>query len=169
MRSFLAVRAEDYVQHVSPEPFVGLPREELERLYGAIPVLALAQPDPAGLPLTAYAACHHNYSWLTGPGSLGKRVTLQATGEPPIFLDEALHALARPQLEATGLPEGPSEWRCAGLLHVDQQLALVYVVRMRQRWDAALSSRVLGNTELRFARANFDAFSQPLIDHLHAL
>lgn len=164
MPSFLAVRAEEYVQHVSPAPFIGLPREELERLYGAIPVLALDQLDPTCVPLTAYAVIHYNYSWLTGERSLGQGVALTATGQPPVFLDEALHRLARQQLEAAGLPNAPCEWRCAGLLHDETQLALVYVVRLRQRPDAATS----GNTELRFARARFDAFSQLLIDHLHA-
>jgi hypothetical protein len=169
MPSFLAVRTQDYVREVSPEPFIGLPREELERLYGAVSVLALDDADSACLPLTAYAAIHYNYSWLTGldgAGSLGKRVALQASDETPVFLDEVLHALARQQLEAAGLPAGPCEWRCAGLLRDDAQLALIYVVRLRQRGDAR---RVLGNTELRFARASFDAFSQRLIDHLHAL
>jgi hypothetical protein len=171
MPSFLAVQREEYLQHVSPEPFIGLPREELERLHGAIPVLALEQPDSLCLPLTAYAAVHHNYTWLTGldgAGSLGKRVALPATGEPPVFLDEPLHKLARQQLEAAALPAEPSEWRCAGLLRDDTQVALVYVVRLRQRPNAAPNSNVLGNTELRFGRADFDAFSQLLIDNLHA-
>lgn len=172
MPSFLAIRAEDYVQQVSPEPFIGLPREELERLHGAIPVLALPEPDPACLPLTAYAAIHYNYNWLTGldgPGTLGKSVKLHAQGDPPAFLDQALHALARPQLQAAGLPHTPSEWRCAGLLRDAHQLALIYIIRLHQRHEAPASTPVRGNTELQFQRASFNAFSQHLIDHLHAL
>ncbi|HET8938923.1 MAG TPA: hypothetical protein VFN67_36015 [Polyangiales bacterium] len=172
MPSFLAVRHDEYLQHVSPEPFIGLPHEELERLHGAIPVLALDQPDALRLPLTAYAAIHYNYNWLMGldgAGSLGKRVALPAIADPPAFLDEALHKLARQQLEAADLPTAPCEWRCAGLARDDSQVALVYVVRLRQRPDTAPSSSLMGNTELRFGRATFDAFSQLVIDYLHAL
>jgi hypothetical protein len=168
MPSFLAVRTADYLREVSAEPFIGLPREELERLHGAIPVLALDHTDPTCLPLTAYAALHYNYNWLTGldgTSTLGKRVALQATGEPPLFLDDALHQLARLQLEAADLPVAPSEWRCAGLARDDTQLAVVYVVRLHQR----AAGHVRGNTELRFERAKYDAISQLLIDNLHAL
>jgi hypothetical protein len=171
----LAVRTEDYVQQVSPLPFVGLPREELERLYGAIEVLAPDRPDASCVQLAAYAVIHYNYAWLTGldgPGTLGKRVTLHASGEPPLFLDDALHALARAELEAAGLPNAPSEWRCAGLIHHDEQLALVYVVRLRQRWvesAAAPDLRVVSNGELQTERKTFDGFGQHLIRNLPAL
>jgi hypothetical protein len=169
----LAVRTEDYVQQVSPLPFVGLPREEIERLHGAIDVLALDRPDTTCLQLSAYAVIHYNYAWLTGldgPGTLGKRVSLHASGELPLFLGDALHSLARAEIEVAGLPRAPSDWRCAGLIHHEHQLALVYVVRLRQRWaehDAAL--RVVSNGELQTERRSFDSFGQLLIKNLPAL
>ena len=167
-KAVLAVRAQDYLDYVGTDAFMGLPREEIERLHDIIPVRALEQPQQQDLPLAAYAAFHHNYAWLTGlggPGTLGKHATLHAEGTAPSFLDDKLHALARRQLEQQGLPEAPSEWRLAGLLNHGGQLSLVYVVRLRQRWD---SSEVRGNTELRFGRASYDAPSQLIIDHLHA-
>jgi hypothetical protein len=170
MPSILAVRAQEYVQQVSALPFVGLPREELERLHGAVAVLALERLDAGCLPLTAYAAIHYNYAWLTGldgPGTFGKRVPLYAAGEPPVFLDEALDVLARGQLQAAGLPSAPCDWRCAGVVREQGQLALVYVVRLRQRWVGSELTR--GNGELQFGRAGFDALGQRLIENLHAL
>jgi hypothetical protein len=171
----LAVRTEHYVQQVSPLPFIGLPREEIERLHGAVEVLALDRVDTNHLPLSAYAAVHYNYAWLTGldgPNTLGKRVPLYATGEPPLFLDDALHALARNELEAAGMPSAvPCDWRCAGLLHHDGVLALVYIVRLRQRWAESTDKnlRVVSNGELQTERKSFDAFGQLLIRNLPAL
>jgi len=167
----LAVRRSDYVQQVTPLPFIGLPREEIERLHGVIEVLASGATDGDLLPLTAYAAIHYNYAWLTGlggPRTLGKRVSLHAAGEPPLFLDDELLSQARRELEASGLPDAPCDWRCAGLIHHEAQLALVFIVRLRQRWTEP-NLRVANNTELQFGRARFDAFGQLLIDNLPAL
>jgi hypothetical protein len=176
--SVLVVRAQEYLDYVGSEPFIGLPREEIERLHDAIPVLALARADVdehSHLPLAAYAALHHNYAWITGldgPGTLGKRVDLRADGPTPTFLDDALHALARHQLQGAGLPSSPCEWRLAGLLNHARQLSLVYVVRLHQRWGSADNGesqlQIRGNSGLRFARAHYDAPSQLIIDHLHA-
>jgi hypothetical protein len=171
----LAVRTEEYVQQVTPLPFMGLPREEIDRLHGAIEVLALDRADADALPLTAYAVMHYNYAWLTGldgQGTLGKRVQLTAAGAPPLFLDDALLERARQELEASGLPDAPCDWRCAGLIHNEAQLALVFVVRLRQRWierPDAPSLRIKGNGELQFGQARYDAFGQLLIDNLPAL
>ncbi|HTU60719.1 MAG TPA: hypothetical protein VMF89_19840, partial [Polyangiales bacterium] len=106
----LAVRTAEYVKQVTPLPFIGLPREEIDRLHGAIEVVASHGAEPELLPLTAYAAIHYNYAWLTGldgPGTLGKRVPLPAAGEPPLFLDDTLLAQARRELESAGLPDAP--------------------------------------------------------------
>ena len=43
--SVLAVRAQEYLDYVGREPFIGLPREEIERLHDAMPVLALERAD----------------------------------------------------------------------------------------------------------------------------
>lgn len=173
----LAVRADDYVQHVSPLPFIGLPREEIDRLHGAVELFAVEGAEAGLLPLAAYAAIHYNYSWFTGldgPGSLGKLVPLYAAGEPPLFLDDALLALGRHELEAAGLPRAPCDWRCAGLIHHQGRLALVFIVRLRQRWvdnteGSAAILRVVNNGELLFERASYDAFGQLLIQNLPAL
>ena len=174
-KAILAVRTEEYVQQVTPLPFIGLPREEIDRLHGAIEVLVLDRADAGALPLSAYAVMHYNYAWLTGldgPGTLGKRVQLRAAGQAPLFLDDALLTLARNELESAGLPDAPCDWRCAGVIHHEAQLALVFVVRLRQRWVEhvdAPSLRVQGNGELQFGRARYDAFGQLLIDNLPAL
>lgn len=172
--AILAVRTEDYVQQVTPLPFIGLPREEIDRLHGAIELLALERPDADVLPLAAYAAIHYNYAWLTGldgTATLGMRVPLHVAGDPPLFLDEALQALGRAQLEAAGLPNAPSDWRCAGLIHHADQLVLVYIVRLRQRWvgEEGSNLRVVNNGELLLERARYDALGQLLIENMPAL
>lgn len=173
-KPMLAVRTADYLQQVTPLPFVGLPREEIERLYGAVEVLALDRTDPACSTLAAYAVVHYNYAWLVGldgAGSFGKLLPLPAANEAPLFLDDALHMLARSALEPA-LPAAHCDWRCAGLIHHAGQLALVYVVRLRQRWNesaAAPALRVISNGELQTERARFDPFGQFLIANLAAL
>lgn len=173
--SVLAVLAQEYLDNVGREPFIGLPREEIERLQDVISVEALdrAQLDSqTHLALAAYAAFHHNYAWITGldgPATLGKQVELTSDGAAPVFLGDALHALARRELERTRIPQLPCEWRLAGLLRQPGQLSLVYVVRLHQRYDVGSSQlQVRGNNELRFSRDEYDAPSQLIIDHLHA-
>jgi hypothetical protein len=170
MANILAVRAHDYAQQVSPLPFIGLPREELERLLGAVEVLSLAKPEPGYLPLTAYAALHYNYRWLAeldGPGSLGKQVPLHTTAEPPLFLDDKLHNLARTTLAAAGLPDVPCDWRCAGIAQHADTLALVYVVRLRQRWEQQ-TLRVISSGELQTDSAAMDPIAQLISQNLSA-
>jgi hypothetical protein len=170
----LAVCAQEYLDNVGREPFIGLPREEIERLHGVISVHCLdrAQLDSSHLALTAYAAFHHNYAWvigLDGPSTLGKQVELTAESPTPEFLGDALHALARRALERSDIPRWPCEWRLAGLMNQRGQLSLVYVVRLHQRFAPSSSQlHVRGNNELRLSRDAYDAPSQLIIDHLHA-
>jgi hypothetical protein len=163
MSAFLAVRSDDYVREVSPLPFIGLPREELERLRGVIEVFSTEHVEPKQLCLTAYAAVHYNYAWLSKGRSLGAHVPLVAAGAAPGFLDHKLDMVAKQALQATTI-QAPADWRCAGLLNHAGQLALVYIVRLHQR----PAQRTQGNTELQLSRADFDAPSQLLIDNLHA-
>lgn len=84
----LAVRAEAYVQQVGARPFIGLPKEEIDRLHGSIEVLVLdraaAMLDATYLPIQTYSAIHYNYSWLTfvrEPKSLGIGDVVRTEGE----------------------------------------------------------------------------------------
>lgn len=176
----LAVRAEEYTEQVGARPFIGLPEEELERLHATVEVLVLdraqATHDPAYLPLRTFTAIHYNYSWLTfvrSPKSLGIGAWIEAaSGDPPAFLDHAFESVARREIENAVVLQAPCEWRLAGLIH-DGQLGLVYVARLRQRAVEARDPardrlRFYGNGELSFDRAAFDAWSQLLIDNLHA-
>jgi hypothetical protein len=164
----LVVRASDYLREVGAAPFIGLPREEIERLHGAVEVLSVSRDQTAAdagfMPLVAFVVTHHNYTWLTQPGaprSLGVRAQLATSSEPPLFLDPELKALAVDQVD--------QGCRLAGLVR-GEELGLVYVVRRRERWpEAADRSRLLGNGDLRSERAAFDPWSQLLIDNLSAL
>ena len=129
-------------------------------------VTAIEPPAPGYLALAAYSVVHYNYAWRTGlggPGTLGKLVPLLAAGGPPLFLDDAMHAVARNALDG-GLPGAPADWRCAGLIQHDGQLALVYVVRLRERAEELVSSG-----ELLTERLGFDPLGQVLIANLAAL
>jgi hypothetical protein len=169
------IRTQDYLEQVGDQPFIGLPREEIDRLYGAIAVLRLdrvsASRDDTYLPLVTFSALHYNYAWVTRPHMLGMPAAIPADGEAPVFLDAAYDVFARRELERLFvLP--PCELRLAGLLRADQ-LGLVYIARLRQRdiesRETNAAIRVRGNNELGFARAEFEPWSQLLIDNLHAL
>lgn len=175
----LAVRAEEYLQQVGAPPFIGLPKEEIERLHASVEVLVLdratATLDATYLPIRTYSAIHYNYSWLTfvrGPKSLGIGDVVRAEAEAPAFLDRALEAIARREVERAVELQAPCEWRLAGLIR-DGQLGLVYVGRLRQRAVAARNPardrlQFCGNGELLFDRASFEPWSQLLIDNLQA-
>ncbi len=174
----LAVRASDYMEHFDDARFLGLPREELERLHDSIEVLSIerreAEANLTYLPLHVLVALHYNYAWLTFgrvPRSLGIASALAGADEPPPFLDAAFQRLAGTAVEKR-LTLPACEWRLAGLLH-DEQLALVYVARLRQPWRGAnqlddAPIQICGNGELQLSRAEFDPWSQRLIDNLHA-
>jgi hypothetical protein len=175
----LAVRAEDYVREVGEQPFIALPGEEIERLYGTLEVLRLENADPAYLPLATFTAIHYNYSWLTvlrEQRSLGIGAAIQPEREaPPLpFLDHAFEQFARREVGSAIVLDDSWQWRMAGLINDGRQLSLVYIVRLRQRelepraLDRA-SIRFSGNGELHFARAEFEPWSQLLIENLHAL
>jgi hypothetical protein len=168
----LVVRAEEYVQQVGSRAFVGLPREEAERLHGCVEVLAIdrgrAAAEPSFLPLLTFTAIHYNYSWLTfeaGPRSLGIRAPLYADGEAPSFLDDALQASAQRAVESAIALGEPCQWRLAGLIQQDA-LGLVYVARLPRRIESTLRSS--GHGELSMEREQFEPWSRLLIDNLHA-
>lgn len=169
------VRAEDYVREVGERPFIGLPREEIDRLYGAIEVLHAE--EEGCLRLATFSAIHFNYAWLTYPReqqTLGITAPIPREGETPVFLDRAFEQFARRAVASAVVLDEAWQWRMAGLINDGQQLGLVYIVRLRQRElePRALeraSLRFSGNGELRFARAEFEPWSQLLIDNLDAL
>lgn len=174
-----AVRADEYMQRLGTRPFIGLPREEIERLHATLDVLTIdrdaAANDAAYLTLSVYTAIHYNYSWLVHQlerPSLGIREPIDAGGEPPPFLDQAFERFARRAVQDVVTVSDACQWRLAGLVH-DQELALVYVVRLPQRTiqlreGGGVSLRFCGNGELITERSAFDPRSQLLIDNLHA-
>ena len=139
----LAVRANEYLERVGSARFVALPREEIDRLYGSVELHLLAGgrhgvDERAGyLPLVTFSAAHYNYTWLTyrrAPRSLGVSGVILAEGDPSPFLGESLQSSARREMERAEVLSVPAEWRLAGLINDGQQLGLVYVAKLRQRW-----------------------------------
>ena len=78
--TILAVRTEDLRNVMGGKHFLALPQEEIDRHFASIEVFEVERKavdiDPALKQLVAFAALHHNYSWLTyrslaTPGALG--------------------------------------------------------------------------------------------------
>ena len=178
---WLAVLADEYRRQVGLQRFMGLPREEIERLHASVEVRALAPNEQnvgsAYLPLATYTAFHYNYTWITfrrEQRSLGIGGPVRVNGEVPLFLDETFERAARAEVEKAKLLGAPADWRLAGLIHAEDRLGLVYIARLRQRWSAEhnLGAEPLvccRNGELLTERPNFDAWSQILIDNLASL
>lgn len=180
-KRILAVRTADYLEEVGTSPYIGLPREEIERLYGSVEVHsltpdALVQESSSYLALTTYTAVHYNYSWLTferAERSLGLSAAVLGESDPPIFLDASFEHVARRSLDDAKILSGSVDWRLAGLIR-GEQLGLVYIARLRQHWSPEQNrSRdrldTCNNGELKIERRRFDAWSQLLIDNLPSL
>ena len=177
----LAVREDEYLEHVGLQRFVALPREEIERLFGSLELHVLgrdASNQSSGhLPLVTYTAAHYNYTWLTyqrAQRSLGVSGFVLADGEPLLFLDESLQLSARREMERVEVLSAPAEWRLAGLINDDQRLGLVYIAKLSQRWSpeqnrSAGRVECCNNGELLTERRQFEPWSQLLIDHLPSL
>jgi hypothetical protein len=177
----VAVRAGEYLQRVGSQRFVALPREEIERLYGSVelhvPGRDALDESSGYLPLVTYTAAHYNYTWLTyqrAQRSLAVSGFVLADGEPPLFLDESLLWSARREMERARALSAPVEWRLAGLINDGQQLGLVYIAKLRQRWSpeqnrSAVRVQCCNNGELRMERRQFEPWSQLLIDNVSSL
>jgi hypothetical protein len=191
----LTVRRDELRDLLRSPGFVGLPREEAERLHGALELHALEESDArvatTHARLVTFTAIHYNYAWFSyeqrtsgdaeagfGVRWLGLCDVLAASDDLPLFLDERIQAAAQATLLRRVHIDGGSHVRLAGVLPVgldaDACLALVYVARLRQPGvepqDPSLHAvRWFGHEDLRQQRAAFEARSQALIDHLHAL
>lgn len=179
----MAVRKSEFRPLVRQVPFVALPREEIERLYAALEVLAVDEAtlrhESEFLPLHSHVAVHHNYWWLTfrhdHERTLLLSTVLSPDGSAPLFLGEQFVALARRQVgERLGI--GCSfEVRLAGILQEPAggpssppQVGLLSIARLTER-PRKHGAECCGNGELRLARSGFDPSSQVVIDHLAAL
>ncbi len=178
---FLAVRTAEFLEQVGDQRYVGLPREEIERLHASVEFHALTaddlnREDSPYLALMTFTAVHYNYTWITherAERTLGVSAPVSIDGEIPLFLDESLELSARSALEDARVVSAPVDWRLAGLIQ-DGKLGLVYIARLRQHWSAdqnRSAGRVLScnNGELQTQRRQFDTWSRVLIDNLPSL
>ena len=181
--AIMAVRSTEFQALVRGVPFVALPREEIDRLHGAIEVLAVGQDalgrDSELLPLHSYIAIHHNYSWLTFRRRDDRRTlllsaVLSTDGPAALFLGEEVVVSVRREVEHRLALNAACEVRLAGILQEtgDPQspprVGLLSIARLASRPPGYEGERC-GNVELRQARSQFDSFSQVVIDHLEAL
>jgi hypothetical protein len=183
LTAILAVRSTEFQALVRGVPFVALPREEIDRLHGAIEVLAVDH-DTLGreadlLALDSYIAIHHNYSWLTFPRRDGRRTlllsaVLSTDGPAPLFLGEEFVVSAGREVERRLALNAACEVRLAGILQEtggtrpSPRVGLLSIARLSGRLPGYEGERC-GNVELRQARSQFDSCSQVVIDHLEAL
>ena len=178
----MAVRRTEFQALVRRVPFVALPREEIERLYAALEVLAVDQAmlrhESALMALHSHVAIHHNYSWLAFRRDRERTLLLSSVvwaDEPtPLFLGEPFVVAARRQVEERLLLDVRCDVRLAGILQettdtsAPPRLGLLSIARLTERVRVS-GAECCGNVELRHARSEFDASSQVVIDHLAAL
>jgi len=179
----LALRTADLEATLSFERFAGLPREEVERLEGSIELLALDEAAVrAGqqLPIFLLVAMHHNYRWLvhTRPlRSLHVTAPLLAGAAPQLgFLDAGMAQAACDLVDGLVPARRDYDLRCAGLVRGPEAagLAVLYLARLNRRVEDCLAPglaqiALAGNGDLLLERAEFNATSRVLIDHLAAL
>jgi len=179
----LVVRADEARRQLgNSQRFLGLPEEEIQRLFASIEVHAMdregAARDPSCLQLVTYTAIHFNHLWVTclrGPRrSMGIRAHLQADHQSHLFLDDHPKLAARREAEQA-IPHQACDLRLAGLIQEEAggDLGLVYVAKLRQAVPltelAVPEARLGGHGDLQRERDQFEIWSQILIDNLHAL
>jgi hypothetical protein len=182
LAAIVAVRRTEFQRLVRAVPFLALPREEIDRLYAALEVLAVNEEtlrhDAELVALHSCIAIHHNYSWLTFRRDTRRTLLLSAAlvaeGPPPLFLDQQFVASARRQVEERVPFTRGCDVRIAGILQDTAdtlsvpRVGLLSIARLPDRTAAHAVERY-GNVELHHARSEFDASSQVVIDHLAAL
>jgi len=178
----LVVRADEARRQLGLQRFLGLPEEEIQRLYASIEVHVMAREaaarDSSSLQLVTYTVIHFNHVWLTclrGPRrSLGIRAHLQADHQSHLFLDDHPKLAARRDAEQA-VPHQACDLRLAGLIQEEAggDLGLVYVAKLRQAVSlgelTVPEARLCGHGDLQRERDQFETWSQILIDNLHAL
>lgn len=180
MSMVLAVRTLEFQALVRRVPFLALPREEIDRLYAAIEVLAIDDASPGRTAelsqLHSYVAVHHNYSWLTfrrpdDQRTLVLSAAMTADRDVPLFLGGEMVGVAQRQVEVRLNLHAGYEVRLAGILQELEAglpvpgVGLLSIARLASRTEAERC----GHWELRQTRSKFDSVSQVVIDHLEAL
>jgi hypothetical protein len=184
------VNEHEFEKTVGKRPFVALPQEEIDRLYGAIEVFPVHQNEVAvksgGIPLCLFVVAHHNYTWMTckkkgrNTLSLGFSGWLLSQPNGDIFLDESIAAQAGSIFDAHVRSKGPYDVRIAGLMYDastkfgSPRLGITCICRLRQpdRVEPVkddLEIGRMGNGELLQKQNLFDDWSRIVIGNSVAL
>lgn len=196
MNQVFVLRRDALEAAIGRRPFLALPTEEIQRLYGAVELEvvttgAASDVDGGRLRLETVTVLHRNYTWhtfaevdVTAPAvgttlpNAPRRLTIENTCDPDehcgIFLDEDLMRAARRALEPH-LLASTYELRLGGLLVPKDEPAvkLVYVARLKDSLQNVLRRGYvtvpMGSGELVTRRSEFDPIGRTLIDNLSAL
>lgn len=195
--TILVVRTEDLKKHVDFQGFLPLDADSVQKLYESIDVISMdrdaAEEDPTYKQLVAYSAIHCDETWLTylrgkdlgearlhGSRSMGIGGHIEAGDHANLFLDDHLKVAAYREVDEEIAIAEEYELRLAGLINDDSNavgevhVGLVYVADVEQK---SITKRERGIAQLKFmtpdeltrARAEFETWSQILVDNLHKL
>ncbi len=184
------VNEHEFEQTIGKRPFVALPQEEIDRLYGAIEVFPVHQNEVAGksgcLPLCLFVIAHHNYTWMTckkkgcSTLSLGFSGWLLSQPNGDVFLGESITVQARSIFDAHVRLKGPYDVRIAGLMYDEStdfcspRSGITCICRLRQpdRVEPVkedIDIGYMGNGELLQKQNLFDDWSRIVIGNSVAL
>ena len=184
------VNEHEFEQTVGKRPFVALPQEEIDRLYGAIEVVPVHQNEVAGksgcLPLCLFVIAHHNYTWMTcrkkgsNTLSLGFFDNVLSQPDGDVFLGESITAQARNVFDGHVRSNGPYDVRIAGLMYDastkigSPRIEIACICRLRQAdtvepVEDDLDIGRMGNGELLQKQNLFDDWSRIVIENSVAL
>lgn len=185
-----AVNADEFERIIGKRPFVALPQEEIDRLYGAIEVFPVNRNEGDGtdddIRLSLFVVAHYNYTWMTciqkGTDSLSLGFSSRLLSKPggDIFLCESITTEAKKVFDENVRANGMYDVRIAGLVYDESSagsqthLGITCICRLRQTFQAKpgnddLEIGIMGNGELLQKQHRFDKWSRIVIDHIVAM
>jgi hypothetical protein len=188
--TFQTIKATDFDKIIRKRPFIALPREEIDRLYGSIEVHPVNMNGCANnyetIRLFLFVAAHYNYSWITirnkndNTFSLGFSSPLLSSYNGDIFLDESIITEAQKIFNDNVRVNCQFDIKMSGLLYQESiesgspRLGVSCVCRLRQSNQVALAHEAyeivtMSNGELIQKQSQFDSRSKIIIDHIDAV
>ena len=147
----LTINRDELVTQTGINPYLALPREEIEHFFAVVPVVLEGQTDAAGpgpyLTIGAVVVVNHNYNWMVFSRSKKEdgELILCLRSEPftdeaaPLFLDREFLDYTRSFLKRTMMTAEPPTLRMAGM-HLEngsagdpERLNLVCVAQMKNK------------------------------------
>lgn len=186
MTDFLSIDGKALINATGLNPYLALPKEEIDHFYASVVVDLAAGPDISDLKnrhhIRPVTILHYNYNWMVFKKD--ESLILGIQGEPmraekaPLFLDDEFIDITHAFLSQKIRDLRRMDFRMAGMLF-DATLAppptplnLIFIHRLRCKQvdilDTSLTChQTMGTGELQEASSRFDPISRFLIGKLY--